>query len=139
MPPPDELSDKFRQWAILKQQNTLVQARMNSLRDDLMAAVAANGDQDERGNTYLPLATTVNVGDQEYSAIKREARTATLLNEERALALAEHLGIHEAIVQRPHIDVDALYAAWQREQISEEQLQGLFDTTVTHAFKPVAS
>lgn len=140
MPSQDDLSEKFRQWAHLKAQNDTVTTRMNKLRDDLMAAVIANGDRDERGNTHLPLPVVINVAGKEYNAIKRESRTTTTLNEEAAMALANEKGLaDDLIVHEPHIDVDALYAAWQRGKISETELDGLFEKKTTYAFKPVTS
>lgn len=140
MPSPEELSLKMRQWAQLRAQTDLISSRMNRLRDDLMEAALAGGDQDERGNIHLPLPAPITVGDKTYSAIKREARKSTTLNEERALALAHELGLqNELITHEPRIDVDKLYAAWQRGRITEEQIDGLYDDKVTYAFKPVAS
>lgn len=142
MPTPDDqaTAEKFRQWAHLKAQQELVSSRMNRLRDDLMATIQASGDRDERGNFYLALPVPITVGDKEYNSIKREARTTTTLNEDAAIALARNKGLeNELIVQEPHIDLDALYAAWQRGKITEEELDGLFEKKTTYAFKSVSS
>lgn len=140
MPTHMELTEKFRQWASLRAQNDLVSSRMNKLRDDLMAAVIADGDQDERGNTHLTLPTPVSVGEKQFSGIKREARTTVTLNDERAMALAHEKGLQsELIIHEPRIDLDALYAAWQRGKITEEELDAVFDTKTTYAFKTVTS
>lgn len=139
MPSPDELSEKFRQWAVLKAQNDLTVTRMNKLRDGMMETVIASGDRDEKGNTHLPLPVEIKVGDKIYKAIKREARVSTTLNEDLAMAMAHNKGLQDdLIVHEPHIDIDALYAAYQRRQISEEELDGLFETKTSYAFKPVA-
>lgn len=136
--PPDDLSDKFRRWAFLRGQSDITSAQMNKLRDELMAHAAAQGDHDERGNSHLSLA--IEVGGKSFSGIKREARTSTTLNKERALEMAYTKGLQdELIVHEPCIDTDALYAAWQRGKITERELDGLFDTKTTFAFKAVSS
>lgn len=132
-----ELPEKFRQWAILKAQSDIVSARMNHLRDDLMATVIADGDRDEKGNLYLPLPVPISVGGKEYTSLKREARTSSSVNEERAIALAANKGfLDDIMVYEPHVDINALYAAWQRGKITEAELDGLFDMKTNHAFKP---
>lgn len=140
MPTHADLSEKIRQWATLKAQTDLVLARMNKLRDDLMATIEASGDRDEKGNSLLHLTAPISAGDKHITALKREARTTPTLNEERAMALAHEKGLEDKlIVHEPHIDMDALYAAWQRGTISESELDGLFDVKTTYAFKPVTS
>lgn len=140
MQAPDELSEKFRQWATLKKKVDVEISRMNKLRDDMMETVISQGDQDETGSSHLPLPVPIDIGDKTYNAIKREARTSTVLNEERALAMAEERGIlNEVTVSVTTIDLDLLYASWQRGKLSDAEIDSLFDTKTNYAFKSVAA
>lgn len=140
MPSPDDVSKKFGLWAHKKSYVDLEIARMNKLRDDLMGAVMELGDKDERGSMHLVLPSPIQVGDKTYEAIKREARTSTTLNEQAALDLAHNKGLQATLIKlEQHINVDALYAAWQRGLISEAELDALYESKTTYAFKPVIS
>ncbi|MFD4858453.1 hypothetical protein [Streptomyces atratus] len=135
----DPRAEKVRQWALMKAQNETMTTRMNKLRDEIMADIVLYGDKDEKGSTSLRLNVPVVVGNKTYEELKREARISTTLNEERALVLAETKGIaHDVVVHVPTIDMDALYAAHADGRVSEEEIDALFDTKVTYAFKPKA-
>lgn len=136
----DSRSEKVRQWALLKAQNEATTTRMNKLRDDIMADIILHGDKDEKGSTSLRLSTPIVVGNKTYEELKREARISTTLNEERALELAAAKNIEsDVVVHVPTIDMDALYAAHSDGRVSEEEIDALFDTKVTYAFKPKAA
>lgn len=137
---PDALSEKFRQWALLKQQSDATSKRMNHLRDEIMDVVVRDGDRDEKGNTFFSLPMPLEAAGKEWQGIKREARTSVVLNEERALEFAKQNGLWDDVVEMvPAIDLDALYVALQQRRITEEQLDSLFDTKTSYAFKPVSS
>ncbi|MFI0265667.1 hypothetical protein [Streptomyces luteogriseus] len=136
---PDALSEKFRQWALLKQQNDATSKRMNHLRDEIMDVVVRDGDRDEKGNTVYSLPMPLEAAGKEWKGIKREARTSVVLNEERALEFAKRKGLDGVIEMVETIDLDALYVAHQQRQITEQELDGLFDTKTSYAFKPVSS
>lgn len=135
----DPVSEKFRQWATRKALVEFETSQMNRLRDELMEIVIARGDQDEKGNTHFSLSESVIVGDKEFKGIKREARTITTLNKERAIDLARTKGLHKVVVLVPEVDQDELYAAYQRGEISEEEVDDCFDVKKTFAFKSVAA
>lgn len=135
---PDAYTDKFRQWADRKSTVTRLTREMNVLRDDLMKVVIQDGDSDELGSRRWYFPASVDIDGTAYKGIKREARTSTVVNEERALKLAEAEGLEdELVVQVRTIDVDALYRVYAEGRVSQDQLDSLFDTKVTHAFKPV--
>jgi hypothetical protein len=136
---PDALSEKFRQWALLKQQNDATSKRMNHLRDEIMDVVVRDGDRDEKGSTFYSLPMPLDAAGKEWKGIKREARTSVVLNEERALEFAKRKGLEGVIEMVETIDLDALYVAHQQRQISEQELDSLFDTKTSYAFKPVSS
>lgn len=133
----DPYAEKFRQWATLKNQVDKTTSRMNHLRDDLMKHVSEVGDQDERGNSYYALPQPIEVDGVEYRGIKREARTSTVLNHERALAFAAEQGLEDEIVEYvPQIVQESLYDLYAQDRVSQTQLNSLFDTKTSHAFKP---
>lgn len=136
----DPLSEKFRRWASLKHQSEIASKEMNRLRDDLMETVIAEGSQDEKGNTHFELPATIDVAGREYRGIKREVRVSTTLNEDRALAMIDEKRLGTEVVNLvPQIDMDALYAAYQRGKLTEEEIDSLFDVKRTYAFKAVSA
>lgn len=136
----DPLAEKFRQWAVRKQRVEVETTRMNKLRDSIVEEIILRGDRDEKGNTVLRLPTPVVVGDKSYEDLKREARISTTLSEERALALAKDKGLEaEVVVHTPTIDLDALYAVHADGRLTEAEIEALFDTKVSYAFKPKAA
>jgi hypothetical protein len=133
------ISEKFRQWKTFKDRADLETSRANRLRDDLMVTVVEQGDKDEKGNIHYSLPSRVEVGGTQYKGIKREARTTTTLNSERALELAESKGIRNEVVRMvEEFDPDAFYAAYQRDKLTADEVDSVFDTKTTYAFKPVA-
>lgn len=136
----NDLSEKFRRWAFLKE-NVVepAQREMNKLRDPLMSHVSIHGDADEKGSQFWSFPQPVCVGDREYKGIKREARVSTTLNEDAAIQLAEDKKLPGVVILVPQVDQDALYAAYQRGQITEAELDGLFEIKTTYAFKPASS
>ncbi|MFE9834057.1 hypothetical protein ACFYP4_02740 [Streptomyces sp. NPDC005551] len=137
---PDPYVEKLRQWALLKAQVNTQTTRMNKLRDDLMETVTRDGDRDETGSVHWKLPSEFEVAGKTFTGIKREARTSTVLNEDRALDFAKERQIwDDVVVMTPTIDLDALYVAHQQNKLTEAELDGLFDTKVSYAFKPESS
>jgi hypothetical protein len=135
---PDPLAEKMRQWALIKQKHDTLGARLNRLRDDMMDAALLNGDKDERGSSFLSFPAPVDIHGTIYKGIKRQARTSTVLNEERALEMARAKGISgEVTVTTSAIDLDLLYEAYAQGKLTEAEIDSLFDTKTSHAFKPV--
>jgi hypothetical protein len=135
----DDTSEKFRQWATLKAQTETMSSRMNKLRDSLMETVMAEGSQDEKGNQHFDLPAPIEVAGKTFKGIKREARVSTVLNEERAFELIDAKGLASEVVKFvPQVDMDALYAAYQRGKLTSDEIDGLMDTKKTFAFKAVA-
>ncbi|MFE6739783.1 hypothetical protein [Streptomyces tubercidicus] len=134
----DPLSEKLRQWALLKQASVDLSSRMNKLRDELMDTVDRDGDRDEKGSSHLRLTNELEVGGKFFRGLKREARTSTVLNEERALEMVVAKGLeNDVVVNVPTIDLDALYEAYQQRKLTQGELDSLFDTRTSFAFKPV--
>jgi hypothetical protein len=136
---PDPTTEKLRQWALRKKMIDTELTRLNKLRDELMDIVIRDGDRDEKGNTFYALPMPLEAAGKEWKGIKREARTSVVLNEERALEFVKAKGIEGVIVTVESIDLDALYVAHQQRQVTEAELDSLFDVKTTFAFKPVAS
>jgi hypothetical protein len=136
---PDPVVEKLRQWTLWKQRVDTEITRLNKLRDELMDVVVRDGDQDEKGSMFYALPMPLESAGKTWKGIKREARTSVVLNEERALEFAKSKGLNDVIIRVESIDLDALYVAHQERRISEAELDGLFDTKTSYAFKPVAS
>lgn len=135
------VENRFRQWKTLSVENELAEQRLKDLRDDLMDAIDAAGDEDA-GHKYLELASPIEIDGKVFSKLKRERRVRTVFSEEKTRELLESKGpsfVDEVFVpvMSTQFDTDALYVLYQRDIITEDELDGLMDTTYQYAFKPL--
>lgn len=134
-----ELSEKLRLWVYLKAQVDRTTGQLNHLRDEISADVERYGEPDESGHVRLPIARTFEYGGRRYEGIKRERRVSRLINQERAETLALDKGlIGRLFPARPTFDPDELYVLYQQGLLTEKEIDDLYDTKVTWAFKPEA-
>jgi hypothetical protein len=129
-----EVHDLARQKFALDQQYEALGRRRATLRDRMLEAVRAHGQQDRNGNLHLTLVDEIPVGDKRATGlhIRRSARHS--FDEDAARALAERKGILD-LVQRAetttYIDQDALWQCQQQGLVDAEDLDALITTTYT--------
>lgn len=136
------LSAMVYQWAVLKHEVKTLGTEQTRLRDSLLAHLAENGEVDEKGSQFITLPDPIVVGVDRIGAIKRERRASTSLNLDAAEELLAGKG--KTILARCQkevttvvFDQDELYVLNQEGLISDEELDSLFETNVTWAFKPL--
>jgi len=137
--PGKELTEKLKMWVYLKAQVDRLTSQLNQLRDDISADVERYGESDESGHLRLAIGRPFEYAGRRYEGIKRERRVSRLVNEERAEALAMAKGVVGRLFPaRPTFDQDELYVLYQQGLLTEREIDDLFDTRVSWAFKPEA-
>lgn len=140
--PFDPVIPTFREWAMLKAQQTELTTRMNKLRDKVATAVEARGYADHKGSQYIDLPFPIPVGDSEYVRIKRERRVSVVADLEAAERITRARG--ENIYRRafppvPTLDADELYVLLQEGQLTEADMDQIMVQKETFAFRGLVS
>ncbi|MGW3273918.1 hypothetical protein ACWDFH_20960 [Streptomyces kronopolitis] len=136
--PFDPVIPTFREWAMLKAQQTDLTTRMNRLRDKVAAAVQARGYADHKGSQYIDLPFPIPVGDSEYIRIKRERRVSVTADEEAAERILKAKSpelYRRAFPPVPTLDADELYVLLQEGALTEEEMDQIMVQKETFAFR----
>ncbi|WNI17596.1 hypothetical protein [Actinacidiphila sp. ITFR-21] len=136
--PFDPVIPTFREWAILKAQQTELTTRMNKLRDSVASAVQARGYADHKGSQYIDLPFPIPVGDTEYVRIKRERRVSIVADLEAAERITKARGetvYHRAFPPVPTLDADELYVLLQEGALTEEDMDQIMVQKESWAFR----
>jgi hypothetical protein len=134
------LGAKVFQWATLKHEVKVLGTEQARLRDDLLEFIATNGEMDEKGSQFVTLPDKIIVGNDRIGVIKRERRASVYLDVEAAesfLGEKKLLDRCQKEVTTIEFDQDELYVLNQEGLITDAELDALFKTAVTFAFKPL--
>jgi len=133
------VDSRFRQWAVLSAKAKELNQRANEIRDELLAFAEENGEEDARGHRVYQLSTEIATPDgKTYTGFVREKRVSRRIAEERAWEMAEEKGLLDQVfpvVERREFSEDGLYAAYQEDKITDDELDSLIDVSETYAFK----
>jgi hypothetical protein len=133
------LVDKFRQFATLKQQVEAQEERLGALKADLSTSVETLGYQDDKGHFFLDLPEEVEVGGKVFRTLKRERRATVGFDAARAEALLADKGLlAECQTTIVVLDEQKIKEAFYEKKISKRDLDKMFPTKVSYAFKPVS-
>ncbi|MFF8283363.1 hypothetical protein ACF06W_11640 [Streptomyces albus] len=138
--PFDPVVPTFREWAVLKAQQTELTTRMNRLRDKVIEAVRTRGYADHKGSQYIDLPFPIPVGDAEYVRIKRERRVSVVADIEAAERITRAAGVYDrAFPPLPTLDADELYVLLQEGRLSEEEMDQIMVQKESWAFRGLTS
>ncbi|MEV6310013.1 hypothetical protein AB0M10_15610 [Streptomyces sp. NPDC051840] len=132
----------FREWAILKSQQTALTSRMNKLRDQVAQAVQQRGYADHNGSQFIDLPFPIPVGETEYVRIKRERRVSIVADLEAAERVTRARGTQvyqRAFPPVPTLDADELYVLLQEGLLTEEDMDQIMVQKETFAFRGLTS
>jgi hypothetical protein len=112
--------------------------KIRGLRDDVLDYVLEKGDPDHTGSRFLTLTKPVTIGDDTYTELKAEARHVTVIDEEYAEELIDKKKLRERCFKTIEVlDQDEIYAAHQDGKITDEELDLIFQETVSYSLKPL--
>lgn len=120
----DITPDFVREYNVLREQKTSIEARMKVLATELKDAAEKQGSKDDRGSYYL---------DCEGFMIGKVARKSVTFNVEKAEKLFRKKGIPECLKEITVVDNDAVEAAIAEGYISEQELESITDVSVTYS------
>ncbi len=127
----------FQQWATMLPQYKQVSARMDVLKKSIKDHVDTVGDLDDKGHKNIPFDEPMEIEGVMYLGLRNEARKTTTLDEEFTEALLKSKGLYDqATITTVSIDQDKIFDLYQRELISDEDLNKIFNTKTIWAFKP---
>ena len=131
---PNDLTSQISEYVKLKASIDGLEARQSELRKKLFAAIEDGGFEDDKGNIQLELGSVI---DGVYR-LEKQRRTKRTLDEARAEALLEELGLADDIYEmKPVLNEDYLMAAFYEEKITEDQLEEMYPLSITWALRTV--
>ncbi|WP_344585698.1 hypothetical protein [Nonomuraea roseoviolacea] len=134
---------KFRQWAVVSAKATEFKGRADQLRPELLAYAENHGEEDAKGHREVDLEEPFEVpGGETYTGFTREVRRSRRVNEERTWEMAEEKDLLDQIFPEQTIRVfseEGLYAAYQEDKITDEELDSLIDVSETYALRTRSS
>ncbi len=137
---PETPLEKVRQFLTLKFQETQIVTRKNKLRDEVSAFVDQTGEVDEKGSKFWKLPTPIEVNGQKFTEVKRERRVSTSLDTEAVETLVNSKGLRDRVfkqVTQEVLDQDELYVLNQEGLLTDDELDSLWVTSESFAFKPL--
>lgn len=133
----DTLTRTFVQWQTLTDEKKQLEPRVAKLRKQLMEHNTAHGEPDDKGHIWLHFDPPISVGGRTYRGIKNEMRQSTVLDEDKAEEVLSAKGLLDRAVKTIKVlDQDEIYLLFQEGELSEEEIDNMFTTTTSYAFKP---
>jgi hypothetical protein len=128
----DSLSLEIREYKMLRDEIAELEARQKNLRDSLMEALKASGDEDDKGHLWIPLEDEIDG----VTALQAERRAKVTINHDRAFAFLEERDLLDRCTKTIRVvDEDALMAARWDDALTDDDLASLTDTNVTWALR----
>ena len=131
------------QFLTLKDEIAVLSDRSADLRKRVMTEVEKSGLVDDKGSQFLEFDPPVDFGDpgQVCTGVKREKRTAVVLDTESAETFLQRKGLlEECQTTIVVLDEDKIYGLIGAGKISERDAdRHLFKKNVSWAFKPLTA
>lgn len=127
----EHIAGKVRHYRFTKDTIKALTGDANKLRDELSALVETHGEPDSDGHVWLELDEEI----EGVSALKRERRVSTRLDEAEAKRRLDAAGLTERCVRMvPVIDQDEVMAALYDDLLTEEDIDAMFPKSISWAF-----
>ncbi|MFE5853229.1 hypothetical protein ACFQ61_08405 [Streptomyces sp. NPDC056500] len=140
--PLDPVIPTFREWALLKAENTKLTTRMNKLRDEISLAIQRRGYRDHKGSQFIDLPFPITVEGGEYIRIKRERRVSIVADIEAAerITRARSESVYaRAFPPVPTLNADELYVLLQEGELTAEEMDQIMVQKESYAFRGLTS
>lgn len=129
---PDDFNSQVREFVRTKEALDALEKRSKELREKLMAVLDEDGLTDEKGNILYELETPIDG----VVRLEKQRRATRKLDETKAEEIIATTGIGEAVYEMVQvINEDSLMAQYYEGNITEDQLDEMFPTTVVWALR----
>jgi hypothetical protein len=127
---------KMQAYVLLGQEIESNKKLREKLKQELLPHVQEQ-DTNSKGSHVLEFDEPLPIGGSKYKSLQYIPKQSKVLNEERTLEFLKRDQAFEcAIVTVEHVDQDALWELFVNDQITQEELDSFFDTTITWALTP---
>ena len=129
---PEDFNSQVREFIRTKETMDALEKRSKELREKLIAVLDEDGLTDEKGNVLYELESPIDG----VVRLEKQRRATRKLDETKAEEIIAATGIGEAVYEMVQvINEDALMAQYYEGNITEEQLDDMFPTTVVWALR----
>jgi hypothetical protein len=135
----DIVKNKTAAYLLLGQEIKNLKAQQDNIKWELDPYLS-EADTNGRGSHVIGFDEVLVIAGQPYKGLQRVRKESKVLNEERVMewsykTLSER-ELSDLIVTVQHIDQDVLWNLFVEDMLTKEELDELFDVTVSWAFQP---
>lgn len=129
----------FTQAMTLRAQATQISSRANKLKESLKDYVSISGKVDsDKGHMTVEFPEPILVDGVTFTGMTNQRRQTVFLNEDTAKEILTERGVlKDAVETVEQLVQDKIFALYQEEKLSDDDMAAMFETTVTWAFVPV--
>lgn len=129
---PDDINTKIREYILVNNSLDSLEAKRKALRDELFQYMDEEGYEDSKGNIQLDFDQPIEGAVR----LEKQRRVTRKLDEEKAEELITAKSLGDKVYKTIRvIDEDALMAAHYEGELSEEDIDEMFPTTVIWALR----
>jgi hypothetical protein len=128
-----EVITKIREFLSYKVQIDKLTKSQAPIKAEVMEAIEAHGEEDDKGNYVFELPITIDG----YSKMVRQRRVTRKLDMDEALSVLKQRGLYDSCVTMvPMVNEDAVMSALYEGKISEEEIDAMWPQNVIWALLP---
>lgn len=125
-----DLIARTKKYSFLKSQLDYLEKEQKALRLDLFEDLDSKGEEDDKGNIVLELPEEVDG----YNAVIKQRRVSRKIDEEKAEEIITQKGMEDTLYKTIRVvDEDALMAALYNDELTEEEVDEMYPSSVTWA------
>lgn len=126
----NDFEAQVREYAFIKKQLEYLEQQQKNLRAKLFDQVEAKGEPDSTGNVVVELDNEI----EGFASIIKQRRVSRKLNEEAAEEIITARGLEEKLYKTVRvIDEDAVMAALYSDELTEQDIDNMFEQKVVWA------
>lgn len=128
------------EYLTLKREADLIKKRMDAVKADIMDALAQSGEVDEKGSQYYKLTKPIESGGKTFTTLKRECVRTQYVDEIVAEEILSEKNLYEqCLVYVPELDHDKVYALYQDEELTEDDIDKIFTYKESYRLQTLVS
>jgi hypothetical protein len=129
---PDDPESQIREYIKLTQTIDSLEERKKDLRNKLFEVIDADGEEDSKGNILYNFSAPIDG----VLRLEKQRRATRKLDEDVAEEIIKNAGLEDVVYKMVRvIDEDALMAQYYEGNVTEDQIDQMFPTTVVWALR----